>query len=297
VPHSRMRPFDHRSGVVRPWMADARLSDGIAVVHRSLRSFPARMPPIGAVHPRGRLRASVPSAVASKRILLIHLGHLPSRSLLVEDDMSTKSDRFAAGLRSPTVGRDRGVMSSFRIHIPKGGCPRRCLPERKCPHCSDRPGLRTMADEGLTVENLTESTCWALLRTTSVGRLAVWVEDHPDIFPLNYAVDHGTVVFRSSAGTKISATLSDSPVALEADGYDAETAKAWSVVIRGNAEEIRAGQDLIDTLDLPLFPWQAGDKGRFVRIVPTTTSGRRFPIADPSIWLTPLSGMKRASME
>jgi hypothetical protein len=153
-----------------------------------------------------------------------------------------------------------------------------------------------MADEKVTVEELSESECWALLRTTSVGRLAVWVEDHPDIFPLNYAVDHGTVVFRSSAGTKVSAALSDSPVALEADGYDAETAKVWSVVIRGNAEEVR-GQDLIGTIDLPLFPWQAGDKGRFIRIVPTTTSGRRFPIADPSVWNTPLSGLKRASME
>jgi uncharacterized protein len=154
-----------------------------------------------------------------------------------------------------------------------------------------------MADTELTVEELSESQCWALLRTTSVGRLAVWMEDHPDIFPLNYAVDHGTVVFRSRAGTKVSAALSDSPVALEADGFDAETAKAWSVVIKGNAEEITRGPDLMDTIDLPLFPWQAGDKGRFIRIIPTTTSGRRFPIADPSAWQTPLSGVKHASME
>jgi hypothetical protein len=154
-----------------------------------------------------------------------------------------------------------------------------------------------MAHTELTVEELSESQCWALLRTTSVGRLAVWMEDHPDIFPLNYVVDHGTVVFRSRAGTKVSAALSDSPVALEADGYDAETAKAWSVVIKGNAEEITRGPDLMDTIDLPLFPWQAGDKGRFIRIIPTTTSGRRFPIADPSAWQTPLSGVKRASME
>jgi hypothetical protein len=148
-----------------------------------------------------------------------------------------------------------------------------------------------------TVEESSESACWALLRTTSVGRLAVWVDDHTDIFPLNYAVEHGTVVFRSRTGTKVSAALSDSPVALEADGYDAGTAEAWSVVIRGRAEEISTGSDLMDTIGLPLFPWQAGEKGRFIRIVPTTTTGRRFPIADPSEWLTPLSGAKRASME
>lgn len=156
--------------------------------------------------------------------------------------------------------------------------------------------MRTMTEESTVVE-LSESACWALLRTTSVGRLAVWVDDHPDIFPVNYAVDHGTVVFRSKAGTKVSATLSDAPVALEADGYDPETKEAWSVVIKGRAEEIKDGPDLLETVDLPLFPWQAGDKGRFIRIVPTTTSGRRFPVADPSSWLTPLSGAKRAAME
>lgn len=153
-----------------------------------------------------------------------------------------------------------------------------------------------MAEE-LAAEELSESACWALLRTTSIGRLAVWVDDHPDIFPINYAVDHGTVVFRSKAGTKISAALSDSPVAVEADGYDTETARAWSVVIKGKAEEIRSGSELIDTVDLPLFPLQAGEKGRFIRIVPTTTTGRRFPVVDPSVWATPLTGAKRASME
>jgi len=60
--------------------------------------------------------------------------------------------------------------------------------------------MTSMAEKA-SVE-LSESECWALLRASSVGRLAVWLEDHPEIFPINYAVDHGTVVFRSSAGTK-----------------------------------------------------------------------------------------------
>ncbi len=152
-----------------------------------------------------------------------------------------------------------------------------------------------MAHEDLPVEQLPEDACWALLRTTSVGRLAVWVDDHPDIFPLNYAVDHGTVVFRSAGGTKVSAALSDSPVALEADGYDPATSKAWSVVIRGHAQRISSSAELLETVDLPLFPSQTGDKGQFIRIVPTATTGRRFPIADPALWRTPLSGLRRTS--
>jgi hypothetical protein len=147
------------------------------------------------------------------------------------------------------------------------------------------------------VEELPENTCWELLRTRSVGRLAVWVEDHPDIFPLNYVVTRGTVVFRSGAGTKLSAALSDSPVALEADGYVPESEKAWSVVIKGISEEITGGEDLLDTVDLPLFPWQSGNKGRFIRVVPTTVTGRRFTVADPGEWQTPLSGMKRTASE
>ena len=132
-----------------------------------------------------------------------------------------------------------------------------------------------MTEESTVVE-LSESACWALLRTTSVGRLAVWVDDHPDIFPLNYAVDHGTVVFRSKAGTKVSATLSDAPVALEADGYDPETKEAWSVVIKGRAEEIKDGPDLLETVDLPLFPWHTAPKPDIVRIEPEIVTGRRF---------------------
>lgn len=147
------------------------------------------------------------------------------------------------------------------------------------------------------VEQLPVDSCWALLRTTTVGRLAVWVEGHPDIFPLNYAVDRGTVVFRTGEGTKVLGALSGTPVALEADGYDASTDRAWSVVVKGRARTITEVHDLMDTVDLPLFPWQSGDKGRFIRVVPGEVTGRRFPVADPEVWRAPSSGDRRASME
>ena len=64
------------------------------------------------------------------------------------------------------------------------------------------PGKHQQAHE---VENLDNHECWRLLRGVSVGRLAVWVDDHPDIFPINYKVDHGTLVFRTADGTKLQA--------------------------------------------------------------------------------------------
>ncbi|GEB23311.1 pyridoxamine 5'-phosphate oxidase family protein [Brevibacterium aurantiacum] len=154
-----------------------------------------------------------------------------------------------------------------------------------------------MMDMSEDVEELSVDTCWALLRTTTVGRLAVWVDEHPDIFPLNYAVDHGTLVFRSREGTKVLGALSDAPVALETDGYDPTTSKAWSVVVKGRAKTISQVGDLMDTVDLPLFPWQAGGKNRFIRIHPDLVTGRRFPVAGPGIWRTPLSDVRRTSTE
>ncbi|MFF0991591.1 pyridoxamine 5'-phosphate oxidase family protein [Kocuria nitroreducens] len=151
--------------------------------------------------------------------------------------------------------------------------------------------------DGNDVEELAANSCWELLRDAGVGRLAVWVEDHPDIFPVNFVVDHGTLVFRSAEGTKIAAALTDVPVAVETDGYDESSAKAWSVVVKGRAERIQQVQELMDTLDLPLFPWQAGRKGVFVRVVPTLVTGRRFPVTDPGVWRTPLSETRRAPDE
>ena len=70
------------------------------------------------------------------------------------------------------------------------------------------------------------------------------------------------------------------------DGYERDTGEAWSVVVKGHAEEIARGHDLFDTVGLPLFPWHAAPKQRFVRIVPDEVSGRRFHVIDREAWRT-----------
>jgi uncharacterized protein len=144
---------------------------------------------------------------------------------------------------------------------------------------------------------LPEHTCWMLLRTAEVARLAVSVDATPDIFPVNFVVDHGTVVLRTSEGSKLSAALSNPVVAFEVDGYDVDANEAWSVVIKGRAEEIKQLHERIESMDLPLFPWQAAPKSRFLRIVPETISGRRFQVVDRAAWDSPTSGARRSSPE
>jgi nitroimidazol reductase NimA-like FMN-containing flavoprotein (pyridoxamine 5'-phosphate oxidase superfamily) len=80
--------------------------------------------------------------------------------------------------------------------------------------------------------------CWALLRSAAVGRLAISTADEPDIFPINFVVDHGTVVFRTAEGTKLAGSVLGRAVAFEVDGYDAYEGEAWSVVLKGSAREI-----------------------------------------------------------
>jgi nitroimidazol reductase NimA-like FMN-containing flavoprotein (pyridoxamine 5'-phosphate oxidase superfamily) len=137
-----------------------------------------------------------------------------------------------------------------------------------------------MKTDRLGVGILEANQCWELLRSSEVGRLAVSIGNHPDIFPVNFVVEHGNVVFRTAEGTKLAAAVLGTAVAFEVDGYDADAGEAWSVVIKGRAVEIERMQDVFDALDLPLFPWHAAPKHRFVRIEPDDVSGRRFHVVD-----------------
>jgi hypothetical protein len=129
-----------------------------------------------------------------------------------------------------------------------------------------------------TILELDEHQCWELLRSQEVGRLAVAIANHPDIFPINYVVDHASVVFRTAEGTKLAAAVLGESVAFETDGES--DGEAWSVVIKGRALEIERMYELFDALDLPLYPWHVGPKHRFVRIEPEIVTGRRFRVVD-----------------
>ena len=47
--------------------------------------------------------------------------------------------------------------------------------------------------------------CMRLLATQKVGRLAVVAGQYPSVTPVNFALDDGTIVFRSGAGMKLDA--------------------------------------------------------------------------------------------
>lgn len=129
-------------------------------------------------------------------------------------------------------------------------------------------------------EILEHEECWSLLSSSVVGRLAVSITDHPDIFPINHIVDRGRLLFRSAEGTKLAAAVLGRAVAFEVDGYDEDQRVAWSVVVKGRAEEIQILDEILHAMDLPLFPWHEGPKLRWVRIIPDEVTGRRFHMSE-----------------
>jgi uncharacterized protein len=137
-----------------------------------------------------------------------------------------------------------------------------------------------MDDTSQATQILSDSECWALLEHTAVGRLAVDIGGQPDIFPINFIVDDGGLVFRSAAGTKLAGAVLNRFVAFEIDGYEPGGRTAWSVVVKGQAHSIERMQEVFDAEDLPLFPWLATDKPNFVRIEPTLVTGRRYHVVD-----------------
>src|SRR3954452_19353564 len=145
--------------------------------------------------------------------------------------------------------------------------------------------------------SLTMDQCWALLDTEIVGRLALIVDGHPEIFPVNFVLERRMIVFRTSGGTKLWGAITGKSVAFEIDGYDAHDEAAWSVTARGQAELIE-NQEEKDAVDaLLLEPWQPGDKPHYVRVAPKALTGRRFKVAKPDLWTTRPLDQRRSTFE
>ena len=127
------------------------------------------------------------------------------------------------------------------------------------------------------IVELSSAESWTLLQEAIVGRLAVVIDDRPDIFPVNHLVDCGSVVFRTGPGAKLNAAIGHQ-VAFEVDGYDLETTSAWSVVVKGKASAVNRLDDVLAVIALPPFAWHSAPKPHFIRIEPDSITGRRFEV-------------------
>lgn len=130
-----------------------------------------------------------------------------------------------------------------------------------------------LIDEGL--ELLTDEEALELLAGAEVGRVGVTMGALPAIFPVNYRVIDGAVVFRTGPGSKLRAATNGAVVAFEVDDHDRAERTGWSVLVVGRAEVVHDLDVTLKALDAGLEPLADGERGAIVRIEPTFVSGRR----------------------
>jgi nitroimidazol reductase NimA-like FMN-containing flavoprotein (pyridoxamine 5'-phosphate oxidase superfamily) len=146
----------------------------------------------------------------------------------------------------------------------------------------ERAQLTTTLDAVAPVETghlvrLTPATCFTLLATRSVGRLAyVARAGVPDLVPVNYRLAGHTVYIASGPGPKLQAADRHDLVAFQVDAIDEDSHTGWSVVAHGKARRLSPDQRraLLSTDDAP-EPWALGPRNDVVAIDLARITGRQ----------------------
>jgi nitroimidazol reductase NimA-like FMN-containing flavoprotein (pyridoxamine 5'-phosphate oxidase superfamily) len=124
------------------------------------------------------------------------------------------------------------------------------------------------------VTELSDEQSWLLLDGSSFGRLGVSLDNQPEIFPVNYAADGASILFRTAEGTKLRDLIANQSVVFEADAQTGDS--AWSVTVKGTARVLDTVED-IEVADQQILPdWHPTKPFVYVRIVPSQISGRQY---------------------
>ena len=131
-----------------------------------------------------------------------------------------------------------------------------------------------MTKDSQPISILSETECWNLMSSRALGRLVTTVDGQPDIFPVNFVVQHRTILFRTAEGTKLVSAAINNNVLFEVDDHN--VVDGWSVIVKGMARTLRTDEEIDEAERAQLLPWTATVKQHFVRIRPVSVTGRRF---------------------
>lgn len=144
------------------------------------------------------------------------------------------------------------------------------MPETTQPG-SGQPGL----------ERLDEAECLRLIAPGGIGRLAFSGRYGPTVFPVNYVLFEGTIVFRTAADSHTDEDLrtgianAEYKVAFEIDEFDKSAREGWSVLVQGSAHHVDSESERASVLAAGVESWAGGERELFLRVVPTRITGRR----------------------
>ncbi|MFF5787470.1 helix-turn-helix domain-containing protein [Streptomyces sp. NPDC012693] len=148
-----------------------------------------------------------------------------------------------------------------------------------------RPGYRARMEE------IDEAECWELLDGHGVGRVAAEGRDGLAVFPVNYQVVDGEIVFMTAADSSLArASASGAEVAFEEDRLDEAFSQGWSVLLVGPVRTVsdETSVQRIKDADGP-EPWPGDGRDTLVTLSPRRVTGRRIRV--PGAPGTPTGGV------
>ncbi|WP_433035325.1 pyridoxamine 5'-phosphate oxidase family protein [Actinomycetospora sp. CA-053990] len=122
---------------------------------------------------------------------------------------------------------------------------------------------------------LDRTECLGLLGRLQVGRMVFTDQTMPMVHPVNFSLDGGDVIVRTSGGGKLAAAVSRGTIAFEADELDPDTCTGWSVVVVGHAEIVNDIDELVALAEPADRPWAPGRTAHVIRIRAERVTGRR----------------------
>jgi uncharacterized protein len=142
--------------------------------------------------------------------------------------------------------------------------------------------MRELATDRIGLEILHLGDCFGLLKSVPVGRIGFVAGGEVVMLPVNFLVDGQDVVFTTGAGSKLSSVEVGHYVGFEADSFDPATRAGWSVLVSGMAEIVESDEEAARLDASGLQAWAGAAERLWVRIRPTSVSGRRIPAAPPA---------------
>ncbi|SEG81252.1 Nitroimidazol reductase NimA, pyridoxamine 5'-phosphate oxidase superfamily [Actinacidiphila yanglinensis] len=190
---------------------------------------------------------------------------LTEEAVAQQAGMSTRYLRQLAA-----VGTDFDPQALYRVAAALGTTTQELLEGRADPP----PGQAGGAPRPV-LTRLTEAECWDRLGPQGVGRVILPAEPAPVAFPVNYAVDAKTVVYRTAL-QGAAAPEGGTVVSFEVDRIDDRTHGGWSVLVAGAAERIEDAEEVRRLArECIVEPWAGGDRPAWIRVRPDSVSGRR----------------------
>ena len=139
----------------------------------------------------------------------------------------------------------------------------------------------TGADDGPVMDHLDEAECLRLISPGGIGRLVYVGRYGLTVFPVNYKLYEGSIMFRTGQDSPTGEDLqtgiahAEYSVAFEIDEIDPAHREGWSVLLHGPAHEMTTDDERAAVEESGVEPWPGGPKERAIRITPHRIAGRR----------------------